>query len=94
MKASDAGKTGNEGELTGANLGTVLPSGRSATKGPDSRQQTRETCFPIARGGEPVRSSYGVSPAEIKHRLAAGALIRVHRAVFRVGHCGPSLEAR
>jgi very-short-patch-repair endonuclease len=36
----------------------------------------------------------GLSPAEIKHRLGAGALIRVHRGVFRVGHCAPSLEAR
>jgi hypothetical protein len=35
-----------------------------------------------------------LSPAEIKHRLGAGGLIRVHRGVFRVGHCAPSLEAR
>jgi very-short-patch-repair endonuclease len=36
----------------------------------------------------------GVSPAEIKHRLAIGAVIRVHRGVYRVGHQAPSLEAR
>jgi predicted transcriptional regulator of viral defense system len=36
----------------------------------------------------------GVTPAELKHRLNAGALIRVHRGVFRVGHAAPSLEAR
>ncbi len=36
----------------------------------------------------------GVSAAEIKHRLESGALIRVHRGVFRVGHRAPSIEAR
>ena len=35
----------------------------------------------------------GVTDAEIKQRLRIGALIRVHRGVFRVGHCAPSLEA-
>lgn len=36
----------------------------------------------------------GVSPAEIKHRARTGALHRVHRGVYRVGHLAPSLEAR
>jgi very-short-patch-repair endonuclease len=36
----------------------------------------------------------GVTPAEIKHRLGTGALIRIHRGVFRVGHRAPSVEAR
>jgi hypothetical protein len=35
----------------------------------------------------------GVTEAEIRHRLRAGALIRVHRGVYRVGHRAPSLEA-
>jgi hypothetical protein len=36
----------------------------------------------------------GVTVAEIKQRLRSGALIREHRAVYRVGHRAPSLEAR
>jgi hypothetical protein len=36
----------------------------------------------------------GVSKAELSHRVIIGALIPVHRGVFRVGHRAPSLEAR
>jgi very-short-patch-repair endonuclease len=36
----------------------------------------------------------GVTRNEIEQRLATGALIRVHRAVFRVGHQAPSVLAR
>ena len=36
----------------------------------------------------------GVTPEEIRTRLAKGFLIPVHRGVFRVGHAAPSLEAR
>lgn len=36
----------------------------------------------------------GITKAELKSRLLAGSLIRIHRGVFRVGHCAPSLEAR
>jgi very-short-patch-repair endonuclease len=35
----------------------------------------------------------GVTPDELKHRVRAGALIRVHRGVYRVGHHAPSYEA-
>jgi very-short-patch-repair endonuclease len=35
----------------------------------------------------------GISEAEIEHRLSIGALIRVHRSIYRVGHRAPSLEA-
>lgn len=35
----------------------------------------------------------GISHDEIRHRLGTGALIRVHRGVYRVGHVAPSLEA-
>jgi len=35
----------------------------------------------------------GVTPAEIKHRLARGALLREHRGVYRVGHRAPSIYA-
>jgi hypothetical protein len=36
----------------------------------------------------------GVSRAQIKRRVRAGALIRQYRAVYRVGHCAPSVLAR
>jgi hypothetical protein len=36
----------------------------------------------------------GVTRNEIEQRVASGALIRVHRGVFRVGHTAPSIEAR
>jgi hypothetical protein len=36
----------------------------------------------------------GITQAEIRSRLASGALISIHRGVFRVGHAAPSLEAR
>jgi Transcriptional regulator, AbiEi antitoxin len=35
----------------------------------------------------------GISPKEIRHRVAIGALLRVHRGVYRVGHRAPSVEA-
>jgi predicted transcriptional regulator of viral defense system len=36
----------------------------------------------------------GVSGKEIERRLEKGALLRVHRGVYRVGHRAPSIEAR
>ena len=35
----------------------------------------------------------GLTVAEIRHRLRAGSLLRVHRGVDRVGHRAPSIEA-
>src|SRR5262249_20680410 len=34
-----------------------------------------------------------VTKGEIEHRLAIGALIRMHQGVYRVGHAAPSVEA-
>jgi len=36
----------------------------------------------------------GITAAEIKGRVASGALLREHRGVYRVGHRAPSVEAR
>ena len=36
----------------------------------------------------------GVTPTQIKSRLARRLLIPIHRGVFRVGHVAPSVEAR
>lgn len=35
----------------------------------------------------------GVRPAAIRERIGRGALIRVHRGVYRAGHAAPSREA-
>jgi hypothetical protein len=35
----------------------------------------------------------GITPEEIRHRMANGALLREHRGVYRVGHRAPSMEA-
>jgi very-short-patch-repair endonuclease len=35
----------------------------------------------------------GITPRQIKGRVERGALIPVHRGVFRAGHCAPSIEA-
>ncbi|HEY7618560.1 MAG TPA: type IV toxin-antitoxin system AbiEi family antitoxin domain-containing protein, partial [Solirubrobacteraceae bacterium] len=35
----------------------------------------------------------GISTDEVGHRVRGGALIRVHRGVYRVGHRAPSVEA-
>jgi very-short-patch-repair endonuclease len=36
----------------------------------------------------------GITPEEIKQRVARGTLLREHRGVYRVGHRAPSVEAR
>jgi Transcriptional regulator, AbiEi antitoxin len=36
----------------------------------------------------------GISKAEIRRRIQKGALLVVHRGVYRVGHRAPSIEAR
>jgi Transcriptional regulator, AbiEi antitoxin len=38
-------------------------------------------------------SAAGITPEEIRQRMHRGALIRVHRGVYRVGHRAPSVEA-
>ena len=35
----------------------------------------------------------GITAAEIRHRVQTGALIRIFRGVYRVGHVAPSVEA-
>jgi hypothetical protein len=35
----------------------------------------------------------GITAKEVRHRIAIGALIRIHPGVYRVGHVAPSLEA-
>ena len=35
----------------------------------------------------------GITPSEVKARVARGSLIRVYRGVYRVGHAAPSVEA-
>ncbi len=46
----------------------------------------------VVTRGDLIRA--GVTVAETKQRLRTGALIRVHRGVYRVGHAAPSPEAR
>jgi hypothetical protein len=36
----------------------------------------------------------GITPEEIKQRVRKGALLRIHRGVYRVGHTAHSAEAR
>src|SRR3954452_17988495 len=36
----------------------------------------------------------GVTAEEVRGRLRSGALIRVHKGVYRVGHRAPNVEAR
>jgi very-short-patch-repair endonuclease len=36
----------------------------------------------------------GITLAELEHRLGSGALLPVHRGVYRVGHRAPSVDAR
>ena len=66
--------------------------------GPKVRSVEQELAR-IAHGAHGVATrteilSAGVTLAELKHRLASGALIPVHRGVYRVGHRAPSVEAR
>src|SRR5689334_9311914 len=46
----------------------------------------------IVTRGELLEAS--VTPTQIKRRVKRGDLIRVHRAVFRVGHQAPGVETR
>jgi len=65
------------------------------------RPQSRRTDRELARlateaHGVVTRAALlraGVTVAEIKERLGKGTLIPVHRGVYRVGHCAPSIEA-
>lgn len=43
--------------------------------------------------GRPRLLDAGLTARQIERRVESGALIRVHRGVYRVGHCAPSLRA-
>jgi very-short-patch-repair endonuclease len=66
--------------------------------GTQSRTVEREIARIAGRGhGVVTRTELlaaGISAKEIARRVRKGALIRVHRGVYRVGHRAPSLEAR
>ena len=58
-----------------------------------------QECARIASGAHGIvtrreLTEAGVTAAEIRRRVAKGALIPEHRGVFRVGHRAPSREAR
>jgi hypothetical protein len=65
---------------------------------PQGRTATAEIAR-IASGSHGVVTrgqlqALGLTPSEIASRVRSGALIRVHRGVYRVGHRAPSTEAR
>lgn len=66
----------------------MAPKGRTAD---EILARMAESSHGVATRGEMLVE--GVTLDEIKRRVTRGALIRVHRGVYRVGHMAPSVEA-
>jgi len=90
------GSKSREGWQTGGRIPAlwclmVAMQPRDATVEQTLARLARASHGVVARA-ELVRA--GVTPEEIKQRVRRGALLREHRAGYRVGHRAPSVDAR